>query len=221
MNILFEIADKNLIFIGLAFLGLLIFAIIIFYVVNKDNKVRPITDDERFDHDDMEVFNKKTKQLTQEQEEAKAELERVYNQMSADLDTKGPEPEVIEEFEREQEENAIISYQELIAQAEAKKLPIIDDEAPVIKEIYKTIEIEEPETKKAPEYKNETGKFRNSEIISPIFGIQKEPNDIVTEYSKPKESVTPKHVYEEMQVAYENETNNEFLSTLKEFRKNL
>ncbi len=144
--LLFEIADKDLIFIVLSFIGLILFGVVIFYVVNKNKKVVPISEEERFDN----VENMEVKELTEEQKKAKEELERVYNMMSADLEDEKT-PNVIDEFEREQEENAIISYQELIRQAKEKGQ---------ISE-----EFEE-------EYKEPEKKFKKSEIISPVFGIK-------------------------------------------------
>ena len=236
MNILFEIADKDLIFIGLALVGVILFAIVIFYVLNKGNKVEPISEEERFDVDEPEEtpeLFEHIKPITKEQQEAKNELERVFSQMSADLEAKAPAPEVIEEFEREQEENAIISYQELIKQAEAKKMQNIEikeqepkektnqdvlanylhEPAPV-KEMPVQMELDiEPEPKEEPK------KFRNSDIISPIFGVQSAPT--YQNYQKAPEPEAPRHAYEEIKVAYESENNTEFLNSLKEFRKNL
>lgn len=242
MNILFEIADKDLIFIGLALVGVILFAIVIFYVLNKGNKVEPISETERFDSDEPEEkapeLFENIKPVTKEQQEAKNELERVFSQMSADLEAKAPAPEVIEEFEREQEENAIISYQELIKQAEAKKMQNIEIEEPVAKEktsqdvladyLHEPAPVKEVpvqmelEIEQVKESKEEPRKFRNSDIISPIFGIQNAPTcQPYQSYEKVKEPEAPRHAYEEIKVAYESENNTEFLNSLKEFRKNL
>ena len=218
MNLLFEIADKDLIFLALAFLALIIFGVIIFYVVTKSNKVVPIDDDDRFDSDEDDDDFFEEVELTDEQREAKEELERVYNKMSADLERETKEPvkeEVeinnIDAFEREQEENAIISYQELLKHAEAQKKiapkreeyraydekPKVHEREQLSFEIDK--EIEEPK------------KFKNSEIISPIFGIQSEGKHVQRQAVKQRK-VTPKNNQGE---------NEEFLNSLKEFRKKL
>lgn len=191
MNILFEIADKDLLVIGLAFIALIIFGVVVFHVVTKNNRVMPISEDDRFDNDLEEVEDK---ELTEEQLEAKSELEKVFNQMSKDLEEK--EDRTIENFEREQEENAIISYQELIKQAKAKNLIEETEQKEEPKESYQqTLDLEEPE--------EEPKKFKNSEIISPIFGIQ------TGQAGQPQ----GKHVHKE--------DNNEFLNSLKEFRNSL
>lgn len=171
---LFFIADKDLIFIVLSFIGLILFGVVIFYVVKKNRKVMPISEDDRYDAVDEK------KELTEEQKQAKAELERVYNMMSADLENE-KSASAIDEFEREQEENAIISYRELIKQAKEKGQ--ISEE---FEEEYKTDFEEEKEEKK----------FKNSEIISPVFGV--------------KGSNT-----------YPKNDNEKFLDSLKEFRENL
>ena len=68
----------------------------------------------------------------------------------------------------------------------------------------------------------EPKKFKNSDIISPIFGIQKENNY----QKKPKEEkieepFVARHAYESIKKDYEDENNKDFLNSLKEFRKNL
>lgn len=227
MNILFEIADKDLMFIGLAFVALIIFATIIFYIVNKDNRVAPLPEDERFDREEDKPLET-TKELTPEQQEAKSELERVFAQMSADLEaSKAPERAVIDEFEREQEENAIISYQELIKEA-AKNKPTLVKENPktqddVLAQYFnetkdnpKVSQIEF-DTEKLDQEKakpKEPKKFQNSAIISPIFGIQE--GSVPTATSKES-----KVAYEEIKSSYDGDSNIDFLNSLKEFRKNL
>ena len=98
MDLLLEIADRDLIFIALAFLGVVIFVVIIVYII-KRNKVKPLPEEERYDREEKPV------ELTEEQKQAKAELERVFNMMSADLEAEEEEISPIDEFEREQEEN--------------------------------------------------------------------------------------------------------------------
>lgn len=188
MYLLFEIADRDLIFILLALVGLIIFGAVIVYVVKKNNKVLPIAEDERFDNEEPQV------ELTEQQKQAKAELERVFNMMSADLEASEEPPSVIDEFERQQEENAIISYQELIKQAKAKGQ--IKEEMP-IEEDYPKYEAVKPS------YNKEEKKFKNSEIISPIFGVQ--GNSATTSKKENKDY----------------SSNEKFLNSLKEFRENL
>lgn len=229
MNILFEIADRDVVFIALAFIGLVIFGFVIFFVVTK-NKVKPISEDERYD---KEEFFPEIKPVTKEQQEAKDELERVFNQMAADLEKKEAEKDNIEEFERMQEENAIISYQELIKQAnenkkneEVKEVKSIEPKKETYKELKFEEKVEEPkENIKSPmqleleiDDIEEPKKFKNSEIISPIFGIKGSES-----YEKSTAEVNislARHAYEDKE-PYEEENNAEFLNSLKEFRSNL
>ncbi len=239
MNILLEIADRDIIIIALAFLGLLILGVIIFYIVNKNNKIELISEEE-------ELPQETPVELTEEQKKAKEELERVFNQMSADLEAKNPKPDEIDEFERMQEENAIISYQELIRQAELKqkeKANIVEEtkQEPKEEKIIETIQEEIRETKEEPienvqlqmdmldELEEKPKKFKNSDIISPIFGIQS-PDTIATkkaeykkkvEYKQKEEKINAKHAYDELKQDYEDENNVDFLNSLKEFRNNL
>lgn len=109
----------------------------------------------------------------------------------------------IEEFENQQEENAIISYKELMKLKDNYEEPIEVMEKP------------------KPTYNNTN--YGSDEFISPVFGRVK--NDY--EYSKP----TPKRVEREPEKRYNNapvrevakevNSNIEFLNALKEFRNNL
>ena len=96
MNILLEIADKDLIIIALATTTVIILGIVIFYIANKNVKIRNIFFEEE------EVKERPKAPLTEEQQKAKSELERVFNQMSADLETKSPRQTEIDYFERQQ-----------------------------------------------------------------------------------------------------------------------
>lgn len=219
MNILLEIADRDLIIIALAALAVIILGIIIFYISNKNFKMKNII----FEDDEEEIKKEKPKQeLTEEQKKAKAELQRVFDQMSADLESKNPRQTEIDAFEKEQEENAIISYQELMRQANTKEEPInsiIKEEKP---QIPVQLEIETLEETEEPK------KFKNSEIISPIFGIQGKDSKPNVEYKKKEKPVIAKHAYDEVKQNYEGikqnyeeDNNRDFLNSLKEFRKNL
>lgn len=105
-------------------------------------------------------------------------------------------------FEEEQEENAIISYQELLAAANGQKKEKVEDNNPELTDLINQISMEskEIEALEEPEIiedvvntkEDEQKKFKNSEFISPVFGKD-----------KPKES------------------NDEFLQSLKDFRSNL
>ncbi len=223
MNILLEIADRDIILAILIFLAVCLLGLIIFHIVGKGGKSSTF-------YEEAEEKEEKNIQLTEEQQKAKAELERVFNQMSADLEAKNPEPKEIEDFERMQEENAIISYQELIRQATEKE-PI---NSAIQKEPVMQVTEKEPPMQSQLEMEldaeiDEPKKFKNSEIISPIFGIQNSKNYQApkVEYQKPKykqteeKTLMAKHAYDEIKKNYDDDDNRDFLNSLKEFRRNL
>jgi hypothetical protein len=221
MNILFEIADQDLMIIGVILVIILIVATVIFKIVNKNNKVLPINENERFDNDKTEDVA----EVTDEQQKAKDELQRVFNQMSEDLENNDPKPDEIDNFEREQEESAIISYQELMKQADTLKASAdnyemkaeekADTSMPEATTTYKE-HAEEKVVK--PAYQG----FHNSDIISPIYGI-KSSKEIHEEKISPKMATNGiiDKAYEGIKKSSENEQNVDFLNSLKEFRKNL
>ena len=231
MNILFEIADRDLMIIGAILVVILIVAVIIFKAAVKRNKVMPISDDVRFDNEESDEKELKEEvkpvELTEEQKQAKAELERVYEQMSADLEKQEEKHDDIDAFEREQEENAIISYQELMAAAEKLKQEANGYEAHVedkvdmrVNEAMNTYKEHTEKAIKKQEDKQDYHGFKNSEIISPIYGIQRE-NSREKSSPKPQRNGIIGRAYEEVNPESENEKNVDFLNSLKEFRKNL
>ncbi len=125
-------------------------------------------------------------------EEEKSDIKAVLEQMEKDLE-KENDTNDIETFEREQEEKAIISYQELLKAT--GKLKEIVKEKPMKEDTQKimdTIKEEEEIVKKPKEPK----KFHNTEFISPVYGKES------------PESVNARK-------------NEEFLNSLKDFRNNL
>ena len=220
MYLLFEIPDSVLIVIGIIIA--LFIAIIAIIVKVTTRKVKPIDEDERYDNDEKIVIPEEER--TEEQKKAKEELEMVFNQMNADLEKQKNEVSDIDDFEREQEENAIISYQELLAHAEklkqeaSKYEKIAEEKADTkIKDITKKKEVRDnisiEEKKKA---------FRSSDIVSPIYGIQSNKNMVrQKKSSKSKKSGIISKAYEQERFEKEETQNLDFLNSLKEFRKNL
>lgn len=203
MYTLFEIPDKYLIIFGVSFLILLLIIVLITFILKKKKKVKPIEEEERFEE---EVSFKKIDELTDEQKKAREELERVFNQMNNDLQKE--KENVVDSFEREQEENAIISYQELIKQVQSreennvKEKVNIPEEIALEKEKYlDALENIKPAIEERKPYAGDKTKFNASEIISPIYGRQEPKTKEETEEEKKQ--------------------NEEFLNTLKEFRNNL
>lgn len=114
-------------------------------------------------------------------------------------------------FEEEQEKNAIISYDELVRRAGAKKIVYKTEKA--------TINEEVKEEKIQIKNDNNTSKFKASQIISPIYGIQRqEKKDELEEFIDVDNIPLPQ----------KNNTNDDemkkdvdFLNSLKTFRSEL
>lgn len=236
MYMLFEIADKYVVLMGVIIVVLALAVCLFLVLSNKNKKVKPINEDERYEEPKPTEF-KKTEDLNEEQKKARMELERVFNQMSADLE-KEPE-KVVDTFEKEQEENAIISYQELIRQVKGgepettqkttfelpetpiksepiettvlSEIPKKEDYMTALEEIKPNIKALEIDETPKPYSGNKT-KFSTSEIISPIFGRQADPV---------KETFNVAETYTALSQEEEEQKNVEFLQSLKEFRNNL
>ena len=110
-------------------------------------------------------------------------------------------------FEEDQEENAIISYDELVRRAGAKKI------------IYKREDVRPKEEIVKQEEPKEKAKFKASRVISPIYGVQKEE---VEEKDEVMESfIELEKAKEENKEDIETLSDMEFLGSLKKFRSEL
>lgn len=229
MNILFEIPDTLI--IGVIAFVLLIIIIVAFFIKARSRKVKPISEDDRYDRDFLEEVEPreiKVEKITDEQLAAKAELEKVYKRMSEDLERQNNAKDEIEDFERQQEESAIISYQELIKQSDKlKKEYETIEKVPAKKHREETLKIEEKDEDKKPKKSEKTkyGQnkgFKSSDIVSPIYGIQSNKNMLKQKNStKSKKSDIISKAYNEKEFDEEKTQNIDFLNSLKEFRKNL
>lgn len=135
--------------------------------------------------------------------ETKEDLESLLNKMEKDLEGK---EDVVRTFEDEQEEKAIISYQELIVAKTKVDEPVVENEEIVEEKHEEELEFTMIDSPK---------KFQNTEFISPIYGRvddkvatsnyveETKKEEISSVYTKPVDSI------------------DEFLNDLKRFRKNL
>lgn len=149
-------------------------------------------------------------------------IEEVLKAMNEDLEKQ--KYAKIDKYEEEQEENAVISYQELVARKMAlgKEQDDIDvlpesynESVEVFDEMMEKAEIEKP--KKIVSTVQTESKFSNSEFISPIFGRLEDNLEYPTlKKVEETETFVETKVKEELP-----KQSDEFLSTLKEFRKNL
>lgn len=165
-------------------------------------------------------------------EEAKEKLEEVTKKLIEE------DSDLIEHthFETEQEEKSIISYEELVKAShdiDNKNDKLLEDEgeaAITLEELYQKhvdtqniIEDEVPEVKVNNPVFEDAGerKFKNSEVISPVFGVY-------SGKSKPIEKKEPIEILEELDDAVgmkdleaEIEKTEEFLSELKRLKNKL
>jgi len=175
-------------------------------------------------YDEEEVVTPSNNIGLEEAQDAKngASIEEVLKVMQGDLEKQ--KYETIDRYEEEQEENAVISYQELLN----RKLALNNEE------ILKEEKAEETSTSyldELPDFKNivlepipdrdENRPFMNSEFVSPIFGRLSSN----AEYPTVKKTVETEELIQ-TSVLVDNESdinaeNDEFLNTLKEFRRNL
>lgn len=168
------------------------------------------------------------------------DLEAVLDKMQEDVNkTKVDE---VKSFEEEQEEKAIISYQELLKAVkrdvdDVTKVEIPSEEKPVVVEdeeakvqimpeevVEKSVSTPVVETMEEKETRKPS-KFQNSEFISPIYG--RVNNDVkypkIPAFREKQEPINHEDYLEKTIVfdAIKNDDNDEFLKALKEFRNNL
>jgi len=177
------------------------------------------------------------------------ELEKILEQMQHDMEVK-PE-EVVRMFEEEQEQKAIISYQELVDSVNNNKIDVIDDEEGEMDYVaaleeqmnpvssYKEEILDDKKDEKLETYDDFANKshldvidelnydgskkrFKSSELLSPVFG-RMQPD---FEY-KVIDSFAPTNNKVEVEQVAGNtvdtdiKKNEDFLNALIEFRNNL
>ena len=173
------------------------------------------------------------------------ELENLIKKMQEEINLK-PE-DVVKKFEEEQEEKAIISYKELVDNVKAGNIEVVEDEVSDV-DYVKNLNIELDElnepmvdmeqrveeevvtpdmVKNAIEsisinsVKEEKKKFKQSEFISPIYGIM---DGVKLEYPTVKKTeniMDLMNTRDYNELTEEIKRQEEFLQALREFRNNL
>lgn len=215
--------------------GLVILTTILFIVSSNRNKRKKIKED----FIEAEKIEAELEEI--KDDEQPSELESILQKMQEDINVK-PE-DVVKKFEEEQEEKAIISYQELVDSVKAGKIEVIDDEETNINFVENLNLEEESEPIMAVEentessvtpsmvmeaiesisndsVKEEPKKFKQSEFISPVYGVMEDK----LEYPRVKKidnilDIMNTKDYNEL--TDEIQRQEEFLNILKEFRNNL
>lgn len=233
MNTIYNFLLTNIYLYICIIIVLIIIATILFIIAANQRNRRKIKDDfvqaERVEAELEKI----------EETHESNELENILKKMQEDIDLK-PE-DVVKKFEEEQEEKAIISYQELVDNVKSGKIEVIDDEETNtnfveslnIEEPVETVATLEEKSSVTPEMvkevienisissvKEEPKKFKNSAFISPIYGIMTEN----LEYPKVKKTeniLDIMNTKDYNELTEEIKRQEEFLNALKEFRNNL
>jgi hypothetical protein len=174
--------SHNLLLVGAIICLLLIILIVIFFPANKEVSINkeeskyeneyvyeptisidePAINNENFDEaiekDNIVKFEEPIHFIEEDfkETEQKNEIEELLSLMEKDLNKE--KEKSISAYEKEEEEDAIISYQELVRASNENRLRVYDEEK--------------------EEYVEPNLKFKPSEVISPIYGIKKEKEEI-------------------------------------------
>ena len=234
MNTIYNFLLANIYLYICIIIVLIIIATVLFIIASNQKNRKKIKDD-FVEAERVEDELNKIEETSQSNE-----LEEILKKMQEDIDLK-PE-DVVRKFEEEQEEKAIISYQELVDNVKLGKIEVIDDEESDIN-FVENLDLEEDQepvlstveenSSVTPEMlkeviqtisdssiKEEPKKFKNSEFISPIYGIM----DTNLQYPTVKKSETIldlMNTKDYNELTEEIKRQEEFLNALKEFRNNL
>ncbi len=226
---LFDLLISN-IYLYLCILALLIIMTTILLIIASNQKNRKKI------KDDFKEAEKVEEEL-QKVDDTPNELENILKKMQEEIDLK-PE-DVVKKFEEEQEEKAIISYKELVDSVKAGKIETIDDEE-TNTNFVESLNIEEPITEStidtpsvtpqmvkdaitnisASSVKEEPKKFKQSEFISPVYGVMEERLEYPT-VKKTENILDIMNTRDYNALTEEINRQEEFLKALKEFRNNL
>ena len=234
MNTIYTFLLDNIYLFICIIIVLIIIATILFIIASNQKNRKKIKEDfveaERVDNE-----------LNKIEETPKSnELENILKKMQEDIDLK-PE-DVVRKFEEEQEEKAIISYQELVDNVTSGKIDVVEEEESDINfvenlsleeenEPIMTTEEEVPavtpemvkeaiENISVSSIKEEPKKFKNSDFISPIYGVMSQKFEYPT-VKKNKNMLDIMNTKDYNELTEEIQKQEEFLNALKEFRRNL
>lgn len=206
-------------------------AIVLFTLIYMDRKnLKLFQAEEKNLLDELKEYeeSKDEVKITQinEEEKPKANLEEVLEKMQADLDKK---EDVVAIFEQEQEEKAIISYQELLQSknknvegSNKELLSVIEQISNPDTNIYE--EVEEP-IEAIPTPLEEPKKFKTTDFISPVYGKQNSNIEYpkIPNFNELKEAKNNIELEKKVDTFEELDSNHNdaFLNALKEFRSHL
>lgn len=234
MEMIYNFIISNIYLYIVIIVGLVVLTSILLILANNERKRRKIKND-------FIEAEKVEEELTKVEENSVSNaLEDILKKMQEDIDVK-PE-DVVKKFEEEQEEKAIISYQELVDNVKAGKIEVIDDEESEVDFVENLVtdvttepimEVSKDDSPITPQMlkdvienissssiKEEPKKFKKSDFISPIYGIIDEKLEYPT-VKKNENILDIMNTRDYNKLTEEIERQEEFLNALKEFRKNL
>ncbi|MBQ9024527.1 MAG: hypothetical protein IJ105_04820 [Bacilli bacterium] len=135
-------------------------------------------------------------------------IDKIANLLEDNINN--PKPIDLTKFEEEEEKNAIISYDELVRKAGAKKIIYKTEKATINEEVKEDkIEIKSDNSKK----------FKASQVISPIYGIKKQNQEKkeIDEFIDLEDIPVNENKYTDEDL----QKDITFLTSLKTFRSNL
>ena len=232
-----NISSSLLIIISCIILAIIIGLIV--FIIIKDKKV----DQEEIDDLIEDIVKAKPRDRENEVKVTKIEsndkeqlnLEQMLNDMQSSLDKK--QSKSIETYEKEQDENAIISIKEL--EKASKNIDAYEKEQEEksvinINELNSLNKLKEKEEKVKIPKKENNKRFRNADLISPIFGKLEQHAEYpkIKAYDKNADLSVNEYFGEDVidqieqtlsvkPLSDEIKRNTDFLNALKEFRNNL
>lgn len=148
------------------------------YIIEEKEEIEELEEEKSYDYEIEERYEEeKEKEIEEVKEETKnSELEELISRMEQDSKMK-PE-EVVANFEKEQEAQSIISYQELVNAVKNRKEEIYEDELEskpltTVSDFMKIRESENEEYEEIDELtveENKESTFKSTDFISPVFG---------------------------------------------------
>jgi hypothetical protein len=205
-------ADKLVIYI----IMILLFILFILIVIMSEQKkvTKKIVDKNKLKKDeDIEVldFNLDSTEIDEDNEKTR-NLKEITDKIQAAIDSRAID---LTNFEQDQEENSIISYEDLMKSV-GKKIDSDQEEKFSLPNLVNKIKVEDEFNEETP-YVDPVreNKFKSSVFISPVFGVQDDGRKVDEEVDKVEQNETSSY----SQNGYEEEE--QFLNTLINFRKNL
>lgn len=199
-------------------------------ISDSNNDIKPLVDLQKANKIEVEDNKKIENDIIEEEkieimDEPKEVVKVVSKKTSLDditkliQDTLEQEPIDLTKFEEDQEENAIISYDELVKRAGAKKIIYkCEEEHNVLDVVDNNKYISENKIKQ--EVSTPSKKFQASKVISPVFGVQKEEKE-TSEVLETFIDLEEFSFNESKDNKTESQNDIEFLTSLKKFRSEL